>query len=575
MWGDTMGKAVKSTHGGCYRKGFFSLSVCTVLMIGSLCVFPGAGYMYADSPNRMEPKNFQSDTAAIQGDILFQELLETEDEQMDIAQISLRIAQEEYPLISIERYIECIDWYARVLEVRIANRREPEAIIQIINDFLYSELGYTYVKTGYLKDIYLNDVLDRRKGNCVGMSILFLAIAERLGLPLFGVNVPDHIFIRYDDGETKINVETGHEGICLNDTFYVAHSLEPFDTTSVENGCYLKNLTKKEVVSNIFLNLSKTRRKGGQLEEALSDCNKSIILKPNDPAAYCNRGVIYEKRGMFPEAIESYGKAISLNQKYASAYYNRGSLFGVIGRIGEAINDFNSAIHINPEFTICYFNRAIAYKKIGQLEKAIEDYDKVIGNEPKNAQAYCNRGVAFAEKGNFDLAIKDFDMAIELNPNLSDAYFARAIFFADTDQKKEAIDDFSRCIDLTPDKTFAYYLRGKLYGLMGDSKNAIKDLSNAIAIQPDLAGLYIERGILLYQFNKLKEAISDFDRSLTLYPGNPIAYLYRGKSFENDGQFGKAIEDFEKFLEIAPDSPDADTIKMEVRELKLLPLRVQ
>ncbi|MDR4505976.1 MAG: tetratricopeptide repeat protein [Candidatus Scalindua sp.] len=566
---------MKSNNEWLQRIGFFSLFVYAGLMTGSVFIFPGPGYMYADSHNRTEPIAFQSDRAVTHGNELFQELLQTQDEQLDIARMSLRIAQEEYPFINIERYIECIDWYARVLGVRIADKREPESVIQIINDFLYSELGFTYVKTGHLKDIYLNDVLDRREGNCVGMSILYLAIAERLGLPLFGVNVPDHIFVRYDDGETKINIETGHEGICLNDSFYVAHSLEPFEENSVKNGCYLKNLTKKEVISNIFLNLSKTRRKGGHLEEALSDCNKSIILKPNDPAAYCNRGVIYEKMDMIPEAIKSYGKAISLNQKYASAYYNRGSLYGVIGMIDEAINDFNSAIFINPEFTICYFNRAIAYKKTGQLEKAIQDYDKVIENEPKNAQAYCNRGVVFAEKGIFDLAIKDFDTAIDLNPNLSDAYFARAIFFADMDQKKEAIEDFSRCIDLTPDKTFVFYLRGKLYGLIGDSENAIRDLSNAIAIQPDLAGLYIERGIIFYQLNKLEEAISDFDRSLLLFPGNPIAYLYRGKSFENDGQFEKAIEDFEVFLKIVPDSPDADTIEKEVRELKLLPQRVQ
>ncbi len=570
-----MKRVVKSNSVELQVRGCFFRFICVSLTIGLFSLFPQMRTLFADSHNRTDPKTFQSDQVYDSSDTLFQELLREAEERIDIAHISLRIAQVEYPTINIERYIECIDWYVRMIRMRIENERDPATIVQTINDFLFAELGFTYVKTGYLKDLFLNEVLDRRKGNCVGMSILFLALAERLELPLFGVNVPDHIFIRYDDGETKINIETGHEGISLNDSFYIAHSLEPFDLLSVENGCYLENLTKREVISNIFLNLSKIRRKDGRLKEALRDCNKSIVLKPKDPAAYCNRGVIYEKMGMIPEAIKSYGKAISLNKKYASAYYNRGSLLGVVGRIEEAINDFNSAITINPEFTICYFNRAIAYKKIGQLERAIEDYDKVIDNEPKNAQAYCNRGVAFAEKGSLNLAIKDFNMAIQLNPNLSDAYFARAIFFADTDQKREAIDDFSSCIDLTPNKTFAYYLRGKLYGQIGDSENAMRDLSKAIAIEPDLAGLYIERGILLYQLNKLEEAISDFDRSLALFPGNPVAYLYRGKAFESDGQFGKAIEDFELFLDIVPDSPDANTIKEEVRNLKLLPQGVQ
>lgn len=248
------------------RIGIIPLFVCLCVVIGTVFIIPAVGWLYADSSKPTESKLSQSDRTHRKGNTLFQELLQAEDGSMDIAHISLRIAQEEYPAINIERYLECIDWYVRVISIRIADKREPVAIIQTINDFLFSELGFTYVKTGYLKDLYLNDVIDRRKGNCVGMSILFLSIAERLGLPIFGVNVPDHIFVRYDDGETEINIETGHEGISLNDSFYIAHSLEPFDVTSVENGCYLKNLTKKEVFSNIFLNLSKIRRKGGILK---------------------------------------------------------------------------------------------------------------------------------------------------------------------------------------------------------------------------------------------------------------------------------------------------------------------
>ncbi|MCP5005014.1 MAG: tetratricopeptide repeat protein [Planctomycetes bacterium] len=560
-------------------KHYFSQFMCAWLMLGCVLFLSRMGCANAgsiESANAgshelMKPITFQSGRSLTRSDKLFQELLQAEDEQIDIARISLRIAQDEYPDMNIEWYLECIDWYAEIIRIRIADRREPGEIIQSINDFLYSELGFTYVKTGYSKDLYLNDVLDRRVGNCVGMSILYLAISERLGLPLFGVNVPDHIFVRYDDGESKINIETGHEGMYLKDSFYVAQSLEPFDATSVENGCYLNNLTKREVVSNIFLNRSKIRRKGRHLEDALGDCNKSIVLKPNDPAAYCNRGVIYEEMLLIPEAIKSYGKAISLNREYASAYYNRGSLLGVLERISEAIRDFNKAISINPEFTVCYFNRAVAFKKTGQLDSAIQDYDKVIANEPANAQAYCNRGVAFAEKGSSDRAIEDFNMAIDLDPNLSDAYFSRAIFFADAGQKELAIDDFGRCIGLTPGKTFAYYLRGKLYGQLGKTELAIQDLGKAIAIKPDLAGLYIERGILRYKLNVLDEAISDFDISLDLFSGNPIAYLYRGKSFEKDVQFEKAIADFEMFLKIVPGSPDANAVKEEIRALKLLP----
>jgi len=155
---------------------------------------------------------------------------------------------------------------------------------------------------------------------------LYLSIAEKLSLPLFGVNVPDHIFVRYDDGEQRINIETGHKGMSRSDSFYVSNSLERFDEESVEHGCYLQNLNTKEVISNILLNRSKIRRENGDHKGALDDCDKAILLNPKNPGAYCNRGVVHEKMGMLPEAIKNYDVAISLNRKYASAYYNRGSL---------------------------------------------------------------------------------------------------------------------------------------------------------------------------------------------------------------------------------------------------------
>ncbi len=499
---------------------------------------------------------------------LFRDLIQIDEQFLDIAETSLLIAKEEYSEIKIRDYVECIDWYARMIKARIMENDEPETIVNTINEFLFDELGFTYVQTGNLEDLYLNKVIDARKGNCIGLSILYLSIAERLKLPLFGVNVPEHIFIRYDDGEQRINIEMGHSGMSLSDTFYVTHSIERFDKKSVDSGCFLMNLNKKEVISDIFLNRSKIRREGGNHRGALGDCNKAILLNSRNPGAYCNRGVIFEKMEMISEAIEDYSLAISLNHKYASAYYNRGSIFGVKGEYGKAIEDFGEAISINPVFTLSYFNRAIALKKMGEIEKAIQDYNKVIDIDPSHAQAYCNRGVAFAESDRHDNAINDFNKAIELDPDLSDAYFTRAIFFVDTKKPKEAIEDFGKCISLSPNKTFAYYLRAKMYKEVGEAEKAILDFNKAITILPSYAGLYTERGILLLQTDRIDEAITDFDKSLELFPLNPVAFRFRGESFKKKGQFEKAIEDFKMFLEIAPEAPVADIIRDEIQELK-------
>ncbi|MCR4289258.1 MAG: tetratricopeptide repeat protein [Candidatus Scalindua sp.] len=541
---------------------FMNLLVCILFIAGN------SKSMFADNIFDFS-QAMQTNQAQYSDNALFQDLIQIDEESLNIAEMSLLIAKEEYSEIKIEDYVECVDWYARMIKARIADSDGPRSIISIINEFLFDELEFIYVPTGNLEDLYLNKVIDRRIGNCVGLSILYLSIAERLSLPLFGVNVPDHIFVRYDDGEQKINIETGHKGMNLSDSFYVSNSIERFDEKSVEHGCYLQNLNTKEVISNILLNRSKIRKENGDYKGALDDCNKAVLLNPKNPGAYCNRGVIHEKMGMFSDAIKNYDVAISLNRKYASAYYNRGSLFGVVGRYGLAIKDFNEAIAISPGFTLFYLNRAIAFKKMGRIDKAILDYDKIIEIDPDYAQAYCNRGVAFAETGRFDDAINDLNKAIELDPCLSDAYFSRAIFFADNNKLKEAIEDFGKCISLTPNKIFTYYLRAKMYKETGELEKAIQDFSKAIIVRPSMAGLYIDRGVILLQTGRIDEAITDFDKSLELFPGNPVAFRYRGESFKEKGQYEKAIDDLEMFLKIAPGAPNANIIRNEIEELKI------
>ncbi len=544
-------------------------SICFInLLVFVLFIAGNSKSIFAD--NIFEGSQFvQGNHIQYSDNALLQDLIQIDEESLNIAEVSLLIAKEEYSEIKIEDYLECVDWYARIIKARISDGDQPKSIIDIINEFLFDELGFVYVQTGNPEDLYLNKVIDRRKGNCVGLSVLYLSIAERLSLPLSGVNVPDHIFVRYDDGKKKINIETGYKGMNLPDSFYMSNSIEQFDQKSVEHGCYLQNLSTKEVISNILLNRAKIRRENGDHKGALDDCDKAVLLNPKNPAAYCNRGVIHEKMGMFSDAIKSYDVAISLNRKYASAYYNRGSLLGIVGRYGKAIEDFNEAIAISPGLTLFYLNRAIAFKKIGKIDKAILDYDKIIEIDPDYAQAYCNRGVAFAETGRVDDAMNDLNKAIELDPYLSDAYFSRAIFFADNNKLKEAIEDFGKCISLTPNKIFTYYLRGKMYKEIGELEKAIQDFSKAIIVRPSMAGLYIDRGILLLQTGRVDDAITDFDKSLELFPGNPVAYRYRGESFKEKEQYEKAIDDLEMFLKIAPGSSNANIIRNEIEELKI------
>lgn len=91
--------------------------------------------------------------------------------------------------------------------------------------------------------------LDKRKGNCVSMPVLFLILGERLGLDLTLSTAPLHVLVKYTDdtsGETY-NLEATSGAGFTRDSWYQKKS--PMTAASIENGVYLKNLNRQETLA--------------------------------------------------------------------------------------------------------------------------------------------------------------------------------------------------------------------------------------------------------------------------------------------------------------------------------------
>ncbi|MEK7805591.1 MAG: transglutaminase family protein, partial [Planctomycetota bacterium] len=101
-----------------------------------------------------------------------------------LATNALKIAKESYPEIDSEYYLKKIENIIENIRTSLRDETEPEQILKTMNVVLFNELQFKYVQTGDLEHISLNKVLDTKIGNCVGLSILYLCIAEGLHLPI-------------------------------------------------------------------------------------------------------------------------------------------------------------------------------------------------------------------------------------------------------------------------------------------------------------------------------------------------------------------------------------------------------
>lgn len=179
-------------------------------------------------------------------------------------------------LTEIRSYEAVIDLMALQVLTQLPKKPSHEQTIKAINQFIFSEMGFRFPPhSQYAKDIdvytFLPSVLDSRKGVCLGVSILYLCLAQRLELPLEMITPPGHIYVRYRNGNKIINIETTARGVHVDDEEYLS-----IETSSLQQ----RNL--KEVIGFAHVNQASVYLQEGDYKKSLACYQKANPYLPHD-----------------------------------------------------------------------------------------------------------------------------------------------------------------------------------------------------------------------------------------------------------------------------------------------------
>ena len=162
-------------------------------------------------------------------------------------------------------------WAAVELEriarvVREAIRARPQASpVDVLNETIFTTLGFVReVDDADLRFVLLPTVLKDRRGSCVGLGTLYLALGEALGWPAAGVMVPGHFFVRIGERGRDRNVELLRRGEEMPDAWYRTR----FPAEGGDADEYMRPLTLSEVVGVVEYDVGGDRRRRGKLIEA-------------------------------------------------------------------------------------------------------------------------------------------------------------------------------------------------------------------------------------------------------------------------------------------------------------------
>jgi len=270
---------------------------------------------------------------------------------------------------------------------RLADRLRPEVagavdgnrVVDAFRCVLLVEERFVYDKSPADPENYLlESVLVRRKGNCLGLSLLYLALADRLGVPFRGVYVPSHCFVRYDGNGVRMNVEFAEGGASWDDARY----RKEFRIGPTRP--YLRSLSTAEVLGVFLKTMGAGYSRKGREMDALRLYDEAKRLYPGLPDAYYNAGVSLQKLGRDDEAIGKYRRALSLDPEMAASRDNLSILLAGKGRYEEAIAEARSAVELEPWNAATRGNLAAAYCGCGRLDEGIREYRMAVEADPEN-----------------------------------------------------------------------------------------------------------------------------------------------------------------------------------------------
>lgn len=245
-------------------------------------------------------------------------------------------------------------------EIRVASVDRPTssdagALIRTVNEVLFGPDGLRSSQDLHNPcNLLVSGVLARGQGYCVGIAGIYLGVAEELGLPVFAVATPSHVFLRYDDGATRINIETDG-GTTVPDARYIEQQRIAPD--SLRRGIFMMNMPRDAFLAHVRNNL----------------------------------GVIASERGDFVRARAEYEAALSLDRRLPAAWYNLGKDMQAQGRHREAVRALTRAIELHPNDTWALNNRAMSYGALHKPAKARRDLEEALRIDPGFDQARQNR----------------------------------------------------------------------------------------------------------------------------------------------------------------------------------------
>jgi regulator of sirC expression with transglutaminase-like and TPR domain len=251
--------------------------------------------------------------------------LERDEAELDLGEAALAVAAGHYEQLDVGAYIARIDDLAAGARKRVRRYRRPDRMLKALNDYLFDDLGFRGDLENYYNpsNSFLNEVLDRRTGLPITLSILYIAIGRRIGLPVAGVGMPLHFIVKWVGAEQEIFVDPFYRGEFLTPQGCQERVEAIVGCPIVFERSYLEVTPNRVILYRLLNNLKQIYKRRDEPGRAGRVVDQMLVVAPDSLDDIRDRGLLYLRENALSKGIAWLQRYLERNPDAADAAYVR------------------------------------------------------------------------------------------------------------------------------------------------------------------------------------------------------------------------------------------------------------
>ncbi len=226
----------------------------------------------------------------------FKAIVRLPEDALPLGEAALTIAWEDQGGDFPSHALRQLDQLATAIQPALQGINDEQLLVARLNVYLFDELGFRGNVTNYEDPLnsYLDHVLAGRVGLPITLSLVYLELGWRLGLPVSGVALPGHFLVRYTTAaRTELFIDPFHRGRqwtraeCVH-RILSAHSR----ATPAQISAIMAPPSRRAILVRLLRNLKHNYTARSQFRRALASVERILLLQPGDPEEIRDRGIL-------------------------------------------------------------------------------------------------------------------------------------------------------------------------------------------------------------------------------------------------------------------------------------------